>query len=790
MGKGAGQAYTDPKKLYDKEAKYGWDIGEDANFTDQLDSLRYAAAYEQVSESRGAQVNAAGARTVLIAGQAGGYLEYHRGEAAAYSLEAIARGGVPELEVTFSADGGAYEPQESAVEKMEDLGEGYARYRLTGAGAPPPGNAYLRIRWTGENAWLDTVQLALYNDGEKAGGHLLEMGRSDNAVLCAHGYCIANGESASIIFYRNYLRQWKGTLKYNGEAPDVAVYVSADNETYTEAAWYATPSVLSPEGYRETAIYTCGEPADNSRFVKVMLTKPDNVEGTDLHLTDVSLCAGGFTDPFETTLFMQEFTPNLKTRYVGERNLVYAADGGELSFVYQKNDITGFDLHVSYVEADGGASLKAYVSSDGKSYTEVGMAPFDEEEAAAGLTRRYSPDAPLPGNSNYLKFVVTGSDGFGGYRPFHLRIDGVNDPVAELRRVSEVNGVDFSDVFSVTHAAGGYTHSKENYLVEGVKAIEELGARVANLFLAVSSTMPPSYVNTYPFNYSWDTGKIKSLPDLCESEPFKRAFSSETIDTFILYVESPTQPSFKAKYAEDSYQELLEQEYDNLKAFTAYLLDTYRNSGKTFIIQTWESDWWVMEQSTYTYDKAAMERFQRWINNRQQAVEDARAATPPEGMEVYNCLELICLDRSMQGMTSVINDIVPHTKCDMYAYSAYDTTIGEHSFDAALRYLREHTPPSEVLGRDNLYIGEFGLPEMEFGDSRLFYNVLKTYKTALKNGMKYCNYWQLYCNEPVAGKVKNNSHSNEDYRGFWLVRADGTKNQTYYLLKAALRKAE
>ena len=82
-----------------------------------------------------------------------------------------------------------------------------------------------------------------------------------------------------------------------------------------------------------------------------------------------------------------------------------------------------------------------------------------------------------------------------------------------------------------------------------------------------------------------------------------------------------------------------------------------------------------------------------------------------------------------------------------------------------------------------------GIPEMEFGTDRVYTNLLKGYKTLINNDMLYGVMWQIYCNEP---KDRNdvsliNSHDNDDYRGFWLIRADGTKTPIYLVLKMALK---
>ena len=41
-------------------------------------------------------------------------------------------------------------------------------------------------------------------------------------------------------------------------------------------------------------------------------------------------------------------------------------------------------------------------------------------------------------------------------------------------------------------------------------------------------------------------------------------------------------------------------------------------------------------------------------------------------MKVFHAAEVNLVDIAMQGRPSVTNDVLPHTHCDLYSYSAYD----------------------------------------------------------------------------------------------------------------------
>jgi hypothetical protein len=51
-------------------------------------------------------------------------------------------------------------------------------------------------------------------------------------------------------------------------------------------------------------------------------------------------------------------------------------------------------------------------------------------------------------------------------------------------------------------------------------------------------------------------------------------------------------------------------------------------------------------------------------------------------------------------------------------------------------------------------------------------------ETGLEWGCPYIVYWQLYCNEPRP-EAEIPSWKIDDFRGFWLIRPDGSKTNVY-----------
>ena len=111
-----------------------------------------------------------------------------------------------------------------------------------------------------------------------------------------------------------------------------------------------------------------------------------------------------------------------------------------------------------------------------------------------------------------------------------------------------------------------------------------------------------------------------------------------------------------------------------------------------------------------------------------------------------------------------------------------------------LEYIKTKTPPSQLYGEHNLMIGEFGYEERRFPhqvtvcDSTANVQLLsvKTQLEYLLNwGVVYIFDWQIYCNEisdkntPIGVAV----HDNNQFKGYWLRRADGSYTPTYSYFK-------
>ncbi len=168
-----------------------------------------------------------------------------------------------------------------------------------------------------------------------------------------------------------------------------------------------------------------------------------------------------------------------------------------------------------------------------------------------------------------------------------------------------------------------------------------------------------------------------------------------------------------------------------------------------------------------------------WLNARQAGIEEARQQNKVDSVRVLHAAEVNHVARlpmKNQGIT-VTNDVLPHTKCDLYSYSAYDVPTHEpDKFKAALDYLDAKSP-----GEKNVYVGEYGRPP-------------KTTSAAAREEQDkphpfpppkpQFRSWGARQRDVLASllqriqvgfKESKDRPTNKDMRGFWLIRPDGSR---------------
>ncbi len=335
------------------------------------------------------------------------------------------------------------------------------------------------------------------------------------------------------------------------------------------------------------------------------------------------------------------------------------------------------------------------------------------------------------------------------------------------------------DIVGVTHVAGRYHLSDKDFLNEGADQILELGSRVIKVWFYGKRHERPQ--NVYPYNSDWP--KVRTLAEGAQTPYYSRLFN-KPFTTYILVVTSLGRDDgyWRSGITEEQKADETQQFYE----LTRHLLSTYRNTGKTFILQHWEGDWMIRGSFDANADPTAdaIKNMIDWLNARQAGVTRAREETGADGVRVYHAAEVNRVVSSMKtGRPNMVNKVLPHTKLDLVSYSAWDSAT-EHYNDPnvlrdALNFIAAHLADSADFGDKNVYVGEFGMPENLYSPEQIQEAIPGAVETAVDWGCPWVVYWQLYCNELKAPQAKPPVKNNDDVRGFWLIRPDGSKAWTW-----------
>lgn len=324
---------------------------------------------------------------------------------------------------------------------------------------------------------------------------------------------------------------------------------------------------------------------------------------------------------------------------------------------------------------------------------------------------------------------------------------------------------DIRDVVGSCHINGFYNFTDKDFLNEGADTLLALGARVIKL---ACRDHLEAY---YPLNSAWP--ELRSLVEVVQT-PYYQHVLAKPFSTYVLMTYTPGRDIhyfLKGMTCED-----VKREQDSFYEFTKYLLTAFRGTGKTFVLQNWEGDWVLTPPYTdKQVDPAEAQGMIDWLNARQDGVDRARREVKMDGVRVFHAAEVNLVDRAMQGKATVTNSVLPHTHCDLYSYSAYDTILqGPKAIRRALDYLAKMAPDSKLFGARNIYVGEFGVTESSVGDKERLRIVREALETYLDFGVRYALFWELYCDGPK--RKLEGRPANSDMAGNWLIRPDGTRS--------------
>ncbi len=339
---------------------------------------------------------------------------------------------------------------------------------------------------------------------------------------------------------------------------------------------------------------------------------------------------------------------------------------------------------------------------------------------------------------------------------------------------------------AVVHVAGTYPQIGDGFLVQGAKKAIELGFQGIELYVSpevcwqVNDAHPKGQYQTLDWCQLSENSRIlqfASHPRYKEvfNLPFKTFFlTSDTADLSAANGAGIALTRFT--------QTQLDKTYADFYEYSKYLLSTYKNSGKTFIIQSPnEMDHQLLankQDKNSDPDDFAIENGVDYLNTIQNAIDDAKRDNPNPGVELYHGCEVNMVVKGMAGKKSAVNNILPRTHCDLYGYSAWESlNPDDNTLANSLEYLAKKAPDSKSFGSKNVYISELGasvfIPNVgAIGQAGFVDNQIKK---ALDWGAPYVLYWELYDNECKAPIPPKESQC----PGYWIVKPSGELSDVY-----------
>ncbi len=254
--------------------------------------------------------------------------------------------------------------------------------------------------------------------------------------------------------------------------------------------------------------------------------------------------------------------------------------------------------------------------------------------------------------------------------------------------------------------AGLYQFTTNTLLVETAEAMTNMGSDIIKFYMGTDTSGQEGI--TLGAN-------ITNLLTLARDEPSYHAVFDMPFRHFVFWAypfansDSWWANGYNATQGAADYQEIY-----NL---THYLLTNYNNSGKTFYLGHWEGDGYL-EVNGWTTNPSpvTVQGMIGWLNNRQKAVDDAKAATTYTNVNVFNYAECNRVrDAMLNGPTNnvrVIDDVVPYvTNLDYLSYSSYDAqNLSSSDLYATLNYMESMLPTNKATAVPGcrMWIGEYG----------------------------------------------------------------------------------
>lgn len=319
-----------------------------------------------------------------------------------------------------------------------------------------------------------------------------------------------------------------------------------------------------------------------------------------------------------------------------------------------------------------------------------------------------------------------------------------------------------------------YKFTSDTKLVETSDALRLMGSDVVKFY------MGKNYSGQYGITLS---GSISSLTEMAKNETSCRHVLDTDFRHFLIWVYTFASNGNDSWWANGYSASEKSQEYNEIYSLAQYLLTNYNKSGKSFYFGHWEGDWYLISPSNTSANPSptAIQGMIDWLNNRQQAVDDALRDTPHTNVFLYNYTEANRVRDAMENPPTsnqrVINTVVPAvTNLDYVSWSSYDgMNLDSANLTATLNYMESNLPTNKAatISGKRIIIGEYGWGGSL--SSAAQEPVTRAYMQKLISwGAPFILFWQMYDNENLS---------------YWLIDSTNTKTPCYYLHQWFIQRA-
>jgi hypothetical protein len=333
--------------------------------------------------------------------------------------------------------------------------------------------------------------------------------------------------------------------------------------------------------------------------------------------------------------------------------------------------------------------------------------------------------------------------------------------------------------------AGLYKFTTNTLLVETAEAMTNMGSDVIKFYMG-SDTAGQAGVML--------SGNITNLMTLARDQPSYHQVLDMPFRHMIMWAYPLTNSDSWWANGYNTTQGA--KDYREMYDLTRYLLTNYNNSGKTFYLGHWEGDGYLsvtLNGKAWATNPPAItiQGMIGWLNNRQQAVDDAKNATPHTNVYVFNYAEANRVRDAMNNAPTnnerVINYVVPYvTNLDYLSYSSYDAqNLDSADLYTTLNYMQAHLPTNKagLVPGERMWIGEYGwgsdTPAAQEPFTRSYIQRLLGWNYG-GQCLQYILFWEIYNNQTPAEGPTN----------FFLIDPNDNKAPCYYLHNYYINQAK